>query len=59
MALAPRTIVAKFAAMMQDIPIKMSSITKLEKDRSNFCHWELDCLSYIGFITDIEEYMTG
>lgn len=54
-----RTIVAKFSAMTKDCPIKMLSITKLERDGSNYRHWELDFFSYIGFIPDIAEYMTG
>lgn len=54
-----RTIVAKFSAMTKDCPIKMSSITKLERDGSNYRHWELDFFLYIGFIPDIAEYMTG
>lgn len=52
-------MVAKFAAMTKDCPIKMSSITKLERDESNYCHWELDFFSYIGFLPEIAEYVTG
>lgn len=52
-------MVAKFAAMTKDCPIKMSSITKLERDGSNYRHWELDFFSYIGFIPEIGEYATG
>lgn len=59
MAPAARTVVAKFAAMTKDIPIKMSSITQLARDRSNYRHWEIDFLSYIGFLPDVAEYMNG
>lgn len=58
MAPAARSIVAKFSLMTKDIPIKMSSITKLERDGSNYRHWELDFLSYIGFIPDVVDYVT-
>lgn len=59
MAPVARSIVAKFTAMNNDIPIKMSSITKLERDGSNFRHWEVDFLSYIGFIPDVAVYVNG
>lgn len=59
MAPAARNIVAKFTAMTKDIPIKMSSITKLVRDGSNFRHWEVDFLSYIGFIPDVAVYVSG
>lgn len=52
-------MVAKFAALTKDCPIKMSSITKLERDGSNYRHWELDFFSYVGFIPDIADYVTG
>lgn len=59
MALVTRTMVAKFAAMTKDCPIKMSSITKLERDGSNYRHWELDFFSFIGFLPEISDYVTG
>lgn len=59
MAPVARTMVAKFAAMTKDCPIKMSSITKLERDGSNYRLWKLDFFSYVGFIPDIAEYFTG
>lgn len=59
MAPVARTMVAKFAAMTKDCPIKMSSITKLERDGGNYRHWEIDFLSYVGFIPDIAGYVSG
>lgn len=59
MAPAGRTLVAKFAAMTKDVPIKMTSITQLLRDGSNYRHWELDFLSYIDFVPDVAEYVTG
>lgn len=45
--------------MTKDVPIKMTSITQLLRDGSNYRHWELDFNSYIGFIPDVAEYVTG
>lgn len=54
-----RTIVETFAAMTKDMPIKISSITKLEWDGSNNRHWEMDFLSYVGFLPNVVEYVSG
>lgn len=59
MAPAARSLVTKLAAMTKDVPIKMTSITQLARDGSNYRHWELDFLSYIGFIPDVAEYVKG
>ncbi|KAG0140255.1 hypothetical protein CROQUDRAFT_53537, partial [Cronartium quercuum f. sp. fusiforme G11] len=54
-----RSVAAKMAAVTKDLPIKMSSITKLERDGSNFQHWELDIMSYVSFIPDVVMYFNG
>ncbi|KAG0142600.1 hypothetical protein CROQUDRAFT_97306 [Cronartium quercuum f. sp. fusiforme G11] len=53
------SVAAKMAAVTKDLPIKMSSITKLERDGSSFQHWELDIMSYISFIPDVVMYFNG
>lgn len=45
--------------LTKDVPIKLTSITKLERDGSNYRHWEIDFLSYCGFIPDVADYVTG
>lgn len=59
MAPMARTIVVNFAAMTKDIPMEMSRITTFERDRSNYCHWELYFMLYIEFILDVAEFVTG
>ncbi|KAG0143564.1 hypothetical protein CROQUDRAFT_96161 [Cronartium quercuum f. sp. fusiforme G11] len=54
-----RNVSAKMTAVTKDLPIKMSSITKLERDGSNFQHWELDIMSYISFIANVVMYLNG
>lgn len=44
--------------MTKDLPAKVSSITKLERDGSIFQHWELDFTLYIAFVPDIMMYMS-
>lgn len=56
---AARSVVAKFTAITKDVPIKMTSITKLECDGLNYQHWEMDFLSYVGFVPDVMEYVNG
>lgn len=52
-------MVARFAVLTKDCLMKMSSIMNLERNRPKYCHWELDVLSYVGFIPDLAEYVTG
>ncbi|KAG0143640.1 hypothetical protein CROQUDRAFT_660990 [Cronartium quercuum f. sp. fusiforme G11] len=54
-----RSVAMKLVAVTKDLPIKLSSITKLERDRSKFQHWELDIISYISFIPDVVLYFNG
>lgn len=44
MALAAGSLVAQFGVMSKDVPIKMTSITQLVCDGSNYQHWELEFL---------------
>ncbi|KAG0149672.1 hypothetical protein CROQUDRAFT_88750 [Cronartium quercuum f. sp. fusiforme G11] len=46
----------KFSAVTKDLPIKLSSITKLVRDGSTFQHWELDLTSYVSFIPPAMEW---
>lgn len=52
-----RSLATKFAALTKDLPIKLTSITKLERDGSNFQHWEVDFQAYIAFAPDIAGYL--
>lgn len=58
MALAARSMVAKFGVMTEDLPIKLTSITSLERDGSNYQHWELEFQCYVGFNPDVGDYVT-
>lgn len=40
------------------MPIKLSSITNLERDGSNFQNWKLDLQSYVVFTPDIVGYLS-
>lgn len=53
-----KSLATKFSALTKDLPIKLSSITKLERDGSNFQHWELDFESYVAFAPDIAGYLS-
>lgn len=53
-----RSMATKFAALTKDLPIKLTSITKLERDGSNFQHWEVDFQAYIAFAPDIAGYLS-
>lgn len=53
-----RSLATKFAALTKDLPIKLTSITKLERDGSNFQHWEVDFQSYVAFAPDIAGYLS-
>lgn len=59
LAPAVRTLVAKFSAMTKDMPIKLGNMIKLAQGGSMYRHWELEFMSYIGFILDVCEYVTG
>lgn len=37
-----RSMATKCSALTKDLPIKLSNITKLERDGFNFQHWEMD-----------------
>lgn len=52
-----KSLANKFAALTKDLPIKLSNITKLERDGSNFQHWEVDFNSYVAFVPDIAGYL--
>lgn len=53
-----RSLATRFANLTKDLLIKLSSITKLERDGSNFQHWELDFNSYVAFAPDIMVYLS-
>lgn len=53
-----RLLATRFANLTKDLPIKLLSITKLERDGSNFQHWELDFTSYVAFAPDIMAYLS-
>lgn len=52
-----RLLATKFAALTKDLPIKMSSITKLERDGSDFQHWNINFEVYVAFGPDIAGYL--
>lgn len=53
-----RSMATKISALPKDLPIKLTSITKLDRDGSNFQHWELDFESYVAFAPKIAGYLS-
>lgn len=54
--MALRSLATKFANLTKDLPVKLPSITKLERNGSNFQLWELEFMSYVVFAPDMMMY---
>lgn len=53
---AARAFANRFSIMTKDLPIKLSSIVKLEVDGSNFTTWERNLRNYLALIPDVADY---